>query len=405
MGRGVKAEVSIETNFTAFLVLWKVHKYREALTYIKLCTQSINDLNRHHSGSFSPKTRLNLVGIIAMSLSACILKTDGDPSHSIEILDQCLQQLSDLDVEAKPLMYRLMERLGSYKDPLNESVTSSAFEPISDGLTTPDYSLPSLPSEYFERKAANAAGHPYIKDHFDDVLATKDFESVFFITAFLSHIDPSTPLIRESELELAEARQHSTFLPKNLMKSKGSRVFFPQYKELPVVQRPGYLKLFRNIVNKGKGGVQGMAGIEKGRGTSFRHRIRSESVMDREGRTKSVPLRGRPVIFQSYGTPTYRSHRISPSITVLKDLKRRNLSMLRKQHNVESMQIEALSRRKTKQNIMVEFAPESRGLSDIGISLHPLAFASLASPESALSRFLRLPVGKLTQEETSIDSL
>lgn len=334
-----------------------MRKYREALGYIKQCTHTINALNRHSVTSFSEKTRVNLSGLISMSLAAVLVKTEGGSGRGLEIVDQCLRQFDDLEVAAKPIMYRFIDRLRTHREPLSESLNSS-LGALAGSLCTPDYTLPSLPSEYLE---------------VEDLLVNREFESLFFITVFLSHIDRSAPLIREAELEVAETRQISLFGRKHRL--KGSRRIVSN-QELPSVDHSGYLRLFKNIINKSKAQISSdmepVSEESKGRSRRF-HPKRSES----ERRPNSY---GRQLPFPS----PISSHRISPNVSILKEVERKKASLLRARNVVESMREEALGRRRPKENIMVEFDPGLEG----NVALKPVAFYREISGES-LSRLPR----------------
>ena len=368
--RSVKPELSLQTNFTAFLILWKVHKYREALGYIKQCTHIINDLNRHSVSSFSEKTRLNLSGLISMSMAAVLVKTEGGVGRGLEIVEQCLRQLERLEVAVKPFMYRFIERLKSYREPLNESLNSS-LGVLAGSLGTPNYTLPSLPSQFME---------------IDDLLVNRDYESLVFITVFLSHIDHTVPLIREAELEVAETRQTSVFARKHRL--KGSRRMVSN-RELPAVDHSSYLRLFKNIISKSKAQINAeMEPVNedrKGRSRYFRPKRRSES----ERRADSISF--------AHRLP-FPSPRISPNISILKEVQRKKASLMRARQVVDSMQTEARGRRRPKENIMVEF---DQGTEGGEVSLKPVAFARAFSGEESLGRLHR----RLYRDDSGFDSL
>lgn len=288
-----------------------------------------------------------------MSLAAVLVKTEGGAGRGLEIVEQCLRQFDDLEVAAKPIMYRFMDRLRTHREPLSESLNSS-LGALAGSLSTPDYTLPSLPSEYLE---------------IEDMLIDKDYETLFFIAVFLSHIDRSAPLIREAELEVAETRQMSIFGRKHRL--KGSRRIVSN-RELPSVDHNSYLHLFKNIISKSKAQVNAdmepVSENTKGRSRRFRPK-RSES----ERRTNSISY-GHQLPFPS----PLSSHRISPNVSILKEVERKKASLQRARNVVEGFRAEALGRRRPKENIMVEFDPGLEG----GVALKPMAFSRELSGES-----------------------
>jgi len=366
----VRAEIVLTANLLAFVVLWKTKKFREALKYIKVCTKAVNDLNRSFPTIFSDKTRLNLIGLIAMSFSSSIATIESDPSQGFEIINECLSQFAHFDIEVKPLMYRLLDKLGDCEEKPEEE--GESLGDLREGLGTPDWDIPGLPREYLEKKELFGEQR--------DLLITKEFETLLFITAFLSHIDPSTPLIRETELELAATRHYSVFLPQEKSKSPSKLPSVPQ--DLPSLQAKGYYHLFKRITVK-----QPLKGDfdtsrphatlpdweeNKHRAGSTHQRADSALYSDSvsEVRDRSVPSRGRMV----YYSPTLVPTRIAPNLSVLHDLERSKRSMARARNYLETMQQEAESRLRTKRNLMVEFAPKGTA-AEVLISLQPLPSA------------------------------
>lgn len=358
----------LTANFLAFVVLWKTKKFREALKYIKVCTKAVNDLNRSFPTIFSDKTRLNLIGLIAMSFSSSIATIENDPSQGFEIINECLSQFAHFDIEVKPLMYRLLEKLGECGEKPEEE--GESLGDLREGLGTPNWDIPGLPREYLEKKELFGEQR--------DLLVTKEFETLLFITAFLSHIDPSTPLIREAELELATSRHYSVFFPQEGSKSP---IKAPS-QDLPSLQAKGYYHLFKRVT--GKQPLRGNPDTTRPHATlpdweENRHRadsthqradsaLYSDSVS--EVRDRSVPSRGRVV----YYSPILVPNRIAANVSVLRDLERSKRSMARARNYLETMQQEAESRLRTKRNIMVEFAPKDNS-AEVLISLQPLPSA------------------------------
>lgn len=362
----------LTTNFLAFVVLWKTKKFREALKYIKVCTKAVNDLNRSFPTIFSEKTRLNLIGLIAMSFSSSIVTLECDPSQGFEIINECLSQLAHFDIEVKPLMYRLLERLGECEEKPEEE--GESLGDLRDGLGTPELDIPGLPSEYLERK--ELLGEPR------DLLITKEFETLLFITTFLSHIDPSTPLIRENELELAASRHYSVFFPQDKSKSP-FKVPSPPH-DLPSVPAKGYYHLFKRITVRHP--LRANPDTSRPHATLpdwEEHSQRAGSTHQRadsalysdenvsEARDRSVPSHGRVVYYSPMLVP---NNRVSPNVSILRDLERSKRSMIRARNYLDVMQQEAESRLRMKRNIMVEFKPKGAA-AEVLISLQPLPSA------------------------------
>jgi len=333
----MKPELFLQTHFTAFLVLWKLHKPHEALSYIHHCAHTITSLNRHCLTSFSRKTRLNLSGLIAISLAAALRRTEG--GLGVDIVQKCLGQLAGLEVAVVPTMYRFLERLRTCTDPKNESLDSSVG--ISVGTVgTSDYSLQSLPSEKQETRESA------------DLLVDKDYEKLFFIANFLPHIDASAPLIRESDLEVAEIRKISLFSQKS--KQKGSRKVTSS-QEVPQIDHENYLKLFQNIISRSKAQINAdlerVSDSAKGVSKRFRPHLRSES----ERRPASTPFQG-----SSAYEKLPSSREIPANISLLQEIERKKATLQRSRHIVETLQAEARGRR-TRETIMVELDMRVKG--------------------------------------------
>ena len=328
------------------------------MSYIKQCTQTINDLNRHTVTSLSEKTRLNLSGLIVMSLSSVLLKTDGSLTRSIDLITTFLTQYTDYDVAVKPLIYRFLDRLRNYKEPLNDSLTSSVGGMTGSGV--PDYSLPSLPSAYLE-------GRETVE--IEDLLVNREFEKLFFITNFLSHVDSSAPLIRESELESAEIRQISLFSPpKTHISSRKSK------QSLPVIEHTKYLNFFKQIISKSKGRISPEAVLE-----SSKRGLKGENRSISERRTAS--LTGRRHV-----TPVGERY-VAPNMAILKEVERKKTSLVRVRRRVENWQREAIGRRRPKENIMVEFDPSLQGSTSLEVALNPVSIpTALPRAKSRLHR-------------------
>ena len=201
-GGQASAEVTVATNFVTFLVLWKVKKFREAQTYIQLCVRTVNELlTSIEKPRISPSNRLNLLGIVIMSLSAVHLKVTSDLSSAQHSVQECLRQLADYDLPVKQLLTRFGKELQLHFES-NTASRASAFEFNPDGqMDTPKYSFPEIPSEYFRRNMRSNGGFE------KDWLVTAEFDVLFFITIVQPFMSPSTPLIRSSELEAARDRQ------------------------------------------------------------------------------------------------------------------------------------------------------------------------------------------------------
>ena len=361
-GRSVRAELVLTTHFTAFLILWLTSHFHEALTYIRLCTQSINDLN-HSPSLFSDKTRLNLVGLIAMSLSASLFTSHSPPTPCFDIIHECISQFNQFDVEVKLLMGQLIQKMQEWEEKTEEK--GEFLGDLRGEIRTPKDEIPKLCREMSGKVREK-----------QDILVTKEFEMLFFITAFMSHIDPSTPLISEKELESAANRHFSVFSSE-------------KPSELPSVNK--YYRLFKRIsghkspfrVNyEASRQHETLPDWEQGRnrGDNIHHRTDSEHYSDvaSERRDRSVPSRNKVVYF----SPMLGQGKAAQNVSVLRDLERSKRSLLRARNNLDAMQQEAESRLRTKRNIMVEFAPRS-ATNDVQISLQPLP--------SRLGRLPRLP--------------
>lgn len=274
-----------------------------------------------------------------MSLAA-VLCREGGVGRGLDTVRQCIRQLEGLEVAVMAVMVRFVDRLKGCREQISESFTGSSGG-LTGSLGNSDLTLPSLPSEYQDARE-------------NDLLVNKDYEQLFFITNFLSHIDASTPLIREEELEAAEIRKISLFSQKN--KQKPFRKLVPN-KEMPVVDHENYLKLFKNVLNKSKAQVNPTteATAESTRGLSRRSGSHLRSESERRPTTTPFPSS------QAYGTPPH-SREISPNIALLQEIQRKKASLLRSRNIVETLQSEAMGRRRAKETIMVELEMKMKGV-------------------------------------------
>mmetsp|Transcript_19224 Transcript_19224/g.35199 ORF Transcript_19224/g.35199 Transcript_19224/m.35199 type:complete len:439 (-) Transcript_19224:560-1876(-) len=215
-GGKVQAQHTICTNLLTFLTLWRVKKYTESHKYAKLAVTNVNELVAERSSR--QITQLNLLGIVSMSLAAVEYKITGDNRVALRIVEQAWDQIEDHDTAVRPLLSKFITTLQKDLGPVSLTQLSSRqsyynFAPQKADLSEPNYSFLKLDDSY----GKIARNRPEVDK---DMLVTKEFEEILFITVFVTFIGPNTPLIRTSELENArdsnEVRQtESLVLPSN----------------------------------------------------------------------------------------------------------------------------------------------------------------------------------------------
>jgi hypothetical protein len=198
-GGKVQAQHSICTNLLAFLTLWRVKKYTESHKYAKLALTNVNELVAEQTSR--ELTQLNLLGIVSMSLASVEFKMTGDNRTALRILQQAWEQLEDCETAVRPLMKKFIATMKQDQGPVRPKQLSARgshfnFMPQRAELTEPKYSFLKLGDSYSEF----ARNRPEVDR---DVLVTKEFEEILFITVFIAFISPDTPLIRTNELEAA----------------------------------------------------------------------------------------------------------------------------------------------------------------------------------------------------------
>jgi hypothetical protein len=199
-GGKVQAQHTICTNLLAFLTLWRVKKYAESHKYAKLALTNVNDLVAEQDSR--ELTQLNLLGIVSMSLASVEFKMTGDNRTALRIVQQAWEQLEDFETAVRPLMKKFIATMQQDQGPVRPkqlSARGSHFNfvpPQRDELAEPKYSILKLGDSYSEF----ARDRPEVDR---DVLVTREFEEILFITVFVAFISPNTPLIRTNELEAA----------------------------------------------------------------------------------------------------------------------------------------------------------------------------------------------------------
>lgn len=191
-------EVTFQTHFLTFFILWKVKKYRKAWEYGQMCAKGIGEL------VLSERSKLTIAGLMAMATAACSVALGGHLDAAKAILCTTLSKLQPFDLNVKRIMENLYWRLDHYSAETED--TDSDFE-IPVDVPAPEPLLPGLPTIYLEGQKATES----------DLLVDSTFENLFFISTFLSairslHTDPSTPLISTQDLEAARLHRKSTFL-------------------------------------------------------------------------------------------------------------------------------------------------------------------------------------------------
>ena len=305
-------DLSISTNFITFLVLWRVKKYREAQTYVHLCLQTIKQLlTLKEKSRLNYTNKLNLWGILTMSAAAVRLKVTGDLPGAQHSIQDCIGQLTSHEAAIR----LLLERFAGEMSHVLESHTGSrvsAFESVlEERIESPKGVLPDVPSEYFRRKMRPNGS---VTDSNRDFLVSSEFDALFFITVLLPFISPTTPLIRQEELEAAQMKQKTKY--ENSSSRSSSR-------------DNSYVKLMQSVLSKGSTSVtpplrhasatsrssREKAGFDtpSARLNARLDRVREESKdMEEDELNRTAPMRHRR---QASSEPGRRFGSVPPALT------------------------------------------------------------------------------------------
>lgn len=260
-----------------------------------MCTREVGQL------VLSERTKVTIMGLIAMGNAGCQVKVEGNTQAAKAILSTTLSNMHVYyELNVKGLLESMYWRVDHYS--ADTVCENSDFE-IPEEVNSPKNSLPGLPDAYLE-------GKPWIEP---DFLVDSDYENLFFITVFLSairitHIDPSTPLISSQELETARVHRKSTFLnpvPELVLPrfSSNSRAISVCERRKPVLQYGA---------------------------TAREHRCLSRKV-----------------------------DRRSPSLGAHEMLVNGRLKLRKLSQNLRKLRVEAVKRSRVKSNIMLRFDPVS----------------------------------------------
>jgi hypothetical protein len=220
------------------VTLWKVRKFKEAKGYIENSAKIINEIIFNQQVSRIGKlAKLNLYGLIGMSLAASTAYITGNIKEAVDICDDIISQLKGYDLAVKPLLVAYKNELFGFSGKLVRNIQT-----VIEALQKNSSSASSITSP--------------------DYLITKEYESILYVSIFVPFISPKTPIIRRSELEKAQENSAAPLSKTDLAFILNNPTFTPMpsnsksvshatsRRSLPAIQRDNYSKLMRSVVEK-----------------------------------------------------------------------------------------------------------------------------------------------------------
>lgn len=304
------------SRLVAFSVLYKVHRYKDAIKYAAQAAQTVNQfVDGSLPSRLSKVACLNLYGIVVICLASALLKQSNDRTRALKLLDEAEETCKEHSLAVNSLMEQLRIELEQAAD---------------DTLSAAYSSLPLI-------------GRTRVRG----VVSSAEFDKVFFIVIFIPFIGANTPRIKSSELE--HASSNTRF--KNMSAVDLTRLLLNKRlpansARLPRDFSDNYINLIASVVETPRSTV-------KARSTQSRIVLKDKYRSLSHGKRKpfkSATSPGAP-LKSKLGTTRPRRKQVNKSFAVAKT------------HRIFNKDVEHLGysfdRRKANSTMMVEFNLDS----------------------------------------------
>ncbi|CAG9332214.1 unnamed protein product [Blepharisma stoltei] len=339
-GYGYGWDLEICSHFITFLINWTMKNFNKSSVYLQLAAEALNSILKGEKSSISDICKKSLYGIISLGLCGVKLIVEDKKEIAISICRKLIKEIEDNAVFG--LAKEFLERIENFIKPYDFLESTPTFDLFPESVDQKRISKASI-----EMPLLAETEYSIVQPPFDEILLTREFEDVFFISNFIHFLTPNVPLINPGELE----HPLEDRLP--LIEKKPLPPFQIPHSPKEKLENP-HAKLIRRILSKKEKpwtqknltpapDIRQMAYLETSRDESKEkiHKIQSD-IITNINRSKSIsshrPQNSSPI-------PVDRLMEV-----VLKD--KEKLSAYRK---------EALQRRN--RHFMVEFSP-LRGLDE-----------------------------------------
>ena len=192
-GAQIHEDLRIGTDMLTFMVLWLCGKTKEASVYLDSAARSVNIIIKGTPTKLHKKDIQNLYGIIVCSLAALSVKMGGDTTKAAELCDKCLKEFQG-DSAVSSMINGVISAIQSRKTPVE--LLELPFCPCAKEYTERSYKFPDIPED--------ALNNPLLTE--DNWLISKQYNNLLLDSAFFPIISPSTPALKQEELEFEQAK-------------------------------------------------------------------------------------------------------------------------------------------------------------------------------------------------------
>lgn len=180
-------DMVLPCHLVTFIVLWKMKRWDKAVEYIFLALKALESIKSSEKQSRIEGNNLECAECVAnICLSGVYLCIEKNLKKAIEYLENFIHQLSPENIMGHTVVRSFLKHL------YNKKLKEQAFQV--------EIELEAVPN-YRNMNHINTQIGKTITDCPWDVIFSKRFIKVLFLSCYVPHISSSTPLIRASELE------------------------------------------------------------------------------------------------------------------------------------------------------------------------------------------------------------
>ena len=192
-GVQVHEDLRIGTDMLTFMLLWLCGKIKQASFYLDSAARSVNIIIKGTPTKLHKKDLQNLYGLIVCSLAALSVKMGGDTIKAAELCEKSQKEFHG-DTAVNSLVNQVIAAIQSRNTPVN--VVEIEFLPCAKEYHERSYKFPGISEEAIDRPLPAE----------ENWLVNKVYNNLLLESAFSPMISPSTPALRQEELEFERVK-------------------------------------------------------------------------------------------------------------------------------------------------------------------------------------------------------